>query len=156
MSKLVTFVPRSARAWAPPAGDAALVLVCRPALGGPAAAIVCADGAWAFPAADYRYAVRIFGLTHPAHPVRWVYKSWWPAAAAVKASFGVRATPTPASQAALATVRAAGARIEAFLIVNRCRGCVPGIAETNPLGYPEASTLELVHAVDCRAGGADG
>lgn len=143
--------PRSQRAWKPPAGTAALEFVNKP--GVRQFSVVCQHGGYVSTFEGWRSAVALFTAAHAECPIASTRKEWWPAQAAVRASFGVTATPDPAAQRALAEVRAAGARTEAFLIVNRCRGCTPGYAETNPIGHPEAATLELVHASDCRANG---
>ena len=137
--------------WRPAPGSSAIVF--RNAPGVREVRLVCEHGVYSQPLDDWEAARRRFGVGHPQCPLGWTRSETWPAQAAVRNAFGVTGTADAATQQALAAVRAAGAKVEAFLIVNRCRGCTPGCAETNPAGHPEASTLELLHERNCRASG---
>ena len=140
-------------AWMPPPGTAALEFITRGARTRPTAAIVSPDGAYAFTVGRYQLAVDLWALARP-EPIAWVRKEWYPAQAAIVAAFGVTASPTLLAQRVLADVRARGVRIEGFVAANVCRTCVPGLAETNHIEAPEASTLELLHEPGCPRGGA--
>ena len=144
---MLRLTPPSPRDWVPPPGEAALEFVNKP--GVRQFSVLCAHGRLRSTFDEVSYATNLFSTGHPACPVRLVRGVWWPAGAAGVAARGVTATPDPAAQAALATVRAGGERIEAFLSTHGCVECVPGLSESVPLGRPEGAIYTLEHEARC-------